>query len=125
MIVVNATDNTPTITILPKINVPAFVDGIGGYYLEFIDDETQEVFIFGNGDVFEINGDFFQIDINNSNGDLKAEKYYTMRMKRSANDYVVYRDKAFVTSQTQAVKYNNNQDQYKEADTGNNDYILL
>jgi hypothetical protein len=125
MIVVNATDSTPTITILPKINVSYEVDGIGGYYLEFIDDETQEVFTFGNGDVFDINGDFFQIDINNSNDDLKAEKYYTLRMKRSSDDKVVYRDKAFVTNQTQAVKYNNNQDQYKEADTGNNDYILL
>ncbi len=75
--------------------------------------------------MFDINGDFFQIDINNSNDDLKAEKYYTLRMKRSSDDKVVYRDKAFVTNQTQAVKYNNNQDQYKEADTGNNDYILL
>lgn len=125
MIVVNANDSTPEITILPKINVPAFVDGITGYYLEFIDDETQEVFEFANGGMFNINGDFFQINIDNSNEDLKPEKYYTMRMKRSSDKKVFYRDKAFVTTQTTAVKYNNNKDQYKEADTGNNDYILL
>jgi hypothetical protein len=125
MIVVNATDNTPTITILPKIKVTYEVDGISGYYLEFIDDETQEIFTFGSGDTFEIEGDFFQIDINNSNGDLKAEKYYTLRMINSTTKKVVYRDKAFVTSQNPTVKYDNNKDQYIKADTGNNDYILL
>ena len=82
MIVINANDSTPTITILPNVYVPAFVDGISGYYLEFIDDETQTAYEFGNGENFDIDGDFFQIDINNSNDDLKPEKYYTCwRMK--------------------------------------------
>ena len=93
--------------------------------MEFIDDETQEIFTFGNGGTFEIEGDFFQIDINNSNGDLKAEKYYTLRMIKSTTKKVVYRDKAFVTSQNPTVKYDNNKDQYIKANTGNNDYILL
>ena len=39
MIVVNANDSTPKITILPKINIPAFIDGVTGYELEFIDDD--------------------------------------------------------------------------------------
>lgn len=125
MIVVNANDSTPKITILPKINIPAFIDGVTGYELEFIDDETQEVFVFGAGENFQVDGDFIEIDIDNSNEDLKPEKYYTMRMKNSSSNKVVYRDKAFVTKQSQGVKYNNNKDQYKEADTGNNDYILL
>tara|TARA_B110001452_G_scaffold266033_1_gene271922 strand:+ start:2886 stop:3263 length:378 start_codon:yes stop_codon:yes gene_type:complete len=125
MIVINANDATPTITILPNINVSAFVDGISGYFLEFIDDETQDVFTFGNGQNFEIEADFFQIDINNSNGDLKAEKYYTMRMINSTTNLVVYRDKAFVTTQTQGIKYNNNENQFVPANSGNNDYILL
>jgi len=125
MIVINANDATPTITILPNVYVSAFVDGISGYFLEFIDDETQDIFTFGSGQVFEIEADFFQIDINNSNGDLKAEKYYTMRMINSTTNLVVYRDKAFVTTQTQGIKYNNNENQYVSADSGNNDYILL
>ena len=125
MIVINANDNTPKITILPNINIPAFIDGVTGYYLEFIDDETQEVFEFGNGENFQVEGDFIQIDINNSNEDLKPEKYYTMRMKYSSNDKVVYRDKAFVKAQSQGVKYNNNAGQYTPADSGNNDYIVI
>jgi len=125
MIVINANDSTPRITILPNIYVSAFVDGISGYYLEFIDDETQEVFTFNSGQIFEIEGDFFATDIDNSNDDLKPEKYYTMRMKRSSDDLVVYRDKAFITAQSQGVKYNNNENQYVSADSGNNDYIVI
>ena len=123
MIVINANDATPKITILPNVYVPAFVDGISGYFLEFIDDETQDVFTF-NG-MFQIEGDFFEIDINNSNDDLKLEKYYTMRMINSTTKKVVYRDKAFVTDQAQGVKYNNNENQYVSADSGNNDYIVI
>jgi hypothetical protein len=125
MIVINANDSTPTITILPNVYVPAFVDGIGGYYLEFIDDETQTAYEFGNGDIFQIDGDFFQININNSNNDLKPEKYYTMRMINSTSKKIVYRDKAFVTAQNQGVKYNNNENQYVSANSGNNDYIVI
>lgn len=125
MIVINANDSTPTITILPNVYVPAFVDGISGYYLEFIDDETQTAYEFGNGENFDIDGDFFQIDINNSNDDLKPEKYYTMRMINSSSKKIVYRDKAFVTAQSQGVKYNNNLDKYVSADSGNNDYIVI
>jgi hypothetical protein len=125
MIVINANDSTPRITILPNVYVPAFVDGISGYYLEFIDDETQTAYEFGNGQNFNISGDFFQIDIDNSNDDLKPEKYYTMRMINSSSKKIVYRDKAFVTTQSQGVKYNNNENQYVSADSGNNDYIVI
>jgi hypothetical protein len=125
MIVIDPTDLTPPITILPNINIPAFIDGVTGYYLEFIDDETQEVFEFSNGENFQVEGDFITTNIDNTNGDLKADKYYTLRMKNSSNKLVVYRDKAFVTDQSMGVKYNNNEKQYVSADSGNNDYIVI
>ncbi len=124
MYVINGNIENPSIVILPNILVPKGVTEINGK-LEFIDDETQTKYEFDG--LFTIDGDFFVLEIDNSNPTLKAEKYYTMRMYNDL-DVVVYRDKAFVSTQQDnpnQEKYDNNEGEYIEADSGNNDYIVL
>ncbi len=124
MYVINGNIENPSIVILPNILVPKGVTEINGK-LEFIDDETQTKYEFDG--LFTIDGDFFVLEIDNSNPTLKAEKYYTMRMYNDLG-VVVYRDKAFVSTQQDnpnQEKYDNNEGEYIEADSGNNDYIVL
>ena len=124
MYIINGNIENPSIVILPNILVPKGVTEINGK-LEFIDDETQTKYEF-NG-LFTIKGDFFVLEIDNSTPTLKTEKYYTMRMYDDLG-VVVYRDKAFVSTQQDSPnqeKYDNNEGEYIEADSGNNDYIVL
>lgn len=124
MYVINGNIENPSIVILPNILVAKGVTEINGK-LEFIDDETQTKYEFDG--LFTIDGDFFVLEIDNSIPTLKAEKYYTMRMYDEFSK-VVYRDKAFVSTQQDPInqkKYDNNEAQYVEADSGNNDYIVL
>ena len=124
MYIINGNIENPSIVILPNILVPKGVTEINGK-LEFIDDETQTKYEF-NG-LFTIKGDFFVLEIDNSTPTLKTEKYYTMRMYDDLG-VVVYRDKAFVSTQQDSPnqeKYDNNEGEYIEANSGNNDYIVL
>lgn len=126
MIVFNSNNNTDKLYILPLINISAGVDEISGYTLELVDDETKKKYDFvPDSGFWQVEGDFLTILVDNSTNILKDEKYYTMRVKRNVDQYVVYRDKLFVTKQINNVKYDNNKDQYVPADTGNNDYIIL
>lgn len=124
MYVINGNIENPSIVILPNILVPKGVTEIQGK-LEFIDDETQTKYEFDG--LFTIDGDFLVLEIDNSTPTLKTEKYYTMRMYDDLG-VVVYRDKAFVSTQQDSPnqkKYDNNEGEYIEADSGNNDYIVL
>lgn len=108
--------------------IPQFVDGIGNYKLQLIDDITQEIQEFepDNG-IWEVVGDYLTIVIENGVIDpkLKDERTYTLRMINLSTELTVYRDKLFVTKQSPIRKYDNNKDAYTKADTGNNDYIIL
>lgn len=133
MIVFNSNLETDYLALLPLIGIPAFVDGISGYTLELVDDETltKQTFTSGDNGIMEVVADFLVFELKNSVDPitgikkLQDEKYYTMRLIKDSNGRTYYRDKLFVTKQVYGQKYNNNKDEYVPANTGGNEYIVL
>ena len=72
-------------------------------------------------------GDFINYVFEVSN--LKEARFYTLRVKRTSDDAVVYKDKVFVTDQgidqSAKEKYTINKDEYVEKSTSDNDYIVI
>ena len=133
MIVFNSNLETDYLYLLPLIGIPAFVDGVSGYTLELVDDETtkKQTFTSGSNGIMEVIGDFLVFELVNGidpitqRKKLADDKYYTMRLTKDSNGRTYYRDKLFVTKQIDGQKYNNNKDKYVPADTGGNEYIIL
>jgi len=72
-------------------------------------------------------GDYIKAVLRYSN--LKEDRYYTVRVKRTTDDEILYKDKLFVTNQTidqvNNDMYSINEDEYTEQETSSNDYIVI
>ena len=109
---------------MPNLSIAEGVTEFTNLKIELIDDETQGLITITGGD-FEVDADFVKYDLTKNWDQIKIEKFYTMRVKQTSNDFVVYRDKIYKTTQVSNKKYDNNVDQYVFADSGNNDYITI
>ena len=124
MIVLNANAGSKYIYFLPNLSIAEGVTEFTNLKIELIDDETQGLITITGGD-FEVDADFVKYDLTKNWDQIKIEKFYTMRVKQTSNDFVVYRDKIYKTTQVSNKKYDNNVDQYVFSDSGNNDYITI
>ena len=122
MILLDGNSTTPEFYFLPDYPIGQDLQIITFFTLRLIDDETQKVTTYNNN--FNVENDFVKYS-DSSLALLGNEKYYTMTVELSSSNKIVYRDKIFKTTQSAGIKYNNNTNQFVEADSGNNDYIIL
>ena len=77
--------------------------------------------------VFTREGDYIKAEIAYSN--LKEDRFYTLRVKLTTNNQIIYKDKMFVTNQTidqvNGDLYSINNGEYVEQETSSNDYIVI
>lgn len=89
-------------------------------------DDITGVEYAGTG-VYELNGDYLKCSLEFVG--LLENTFYTLRVKDTDTEQVIYKDKAFVTdqviNQVNGDNYTINKNKYKPQPTSNNDYIVL
>jgi len=77
--------------------------------------------------VYELYGDYLKCSLEFVG--LLENTFYTLRIKDTNTEKIIYKDKVFVTNQVidqvNQDSYTINKDQYKPQPTSNNDYIVL
>lgn len=120
MVIFTTSTGTQEMYFIPRVYDTANVEVI------LTDDITFDDAI-STSQVFTRVGDLIRGDLSYSN--LKEDRFYTVRVKRTTDDQILYKDKLFVTNQTidqvNNDMYSINKDEYVEQETSTNDYIVI
>lgn len=120
MIVFTTSTGTQDMFFIPRIYDTTNVEVV-------LTDDITLVDATNTAATFTRTGDYIKAELAYSN--LKEDRFYTVRVKRTTDNAILYKDKLFVTNQVIDQVNNNmysiNKDEYIEKETSSNDYIVI
>jgi len=120
MIVFTTSTGTQDMFFIPRIYDTTNVEVV-------LTDDITLVDATNTAATFTRTGDYIKAELAYSN--LKEDRFYTVRVKRTTDNAILYKDKLFVTNQVidqvNNDMYSINKNEYIEKETSSNDYIVI